>query len=106
MQEDDRGRVVVVVVKGGGAEMSWDKSRGSAALSSRAVMRQRGESPAPRRWITKGETGMGGRGGRGETGREGGGTKRLRRPSVCHTDHQPRAPSIFQLLSPGASSQT
>lgn len=45
-----------------------------------------------------------GRRGRGETGRRrrrrrggGGGTKRLRRQSVCHTDHQLCAPTIFQL---------
>lgn len=52
LQEDDEGKE---------AEMSCDKSRGSAALSSRAVMRQRGESPAPRRRTTKGEARMGGR---------------------------------------------
>ena len=44
--------------------MSCDKSRGSAALSSRAAMRQRGESPAPEEEDNDGrrETGRGGEG--------------------------------------------
>lgn len=64
--------------------MSWDKSRGSA---------QPGESPAPRRRITReGETGMGRRVGEEKEKRArkrggGGGTYRLLRHSVCHTDH-------------------
>lgn len=54
--------------------MSCDKSRGSAALSSRSVVRQPGESLAARRRRRlrreEEETGMERRGGKGEKGRK------------------------------------
>lgn len=80
-------------------EMSCDKSRGSAALSSRAAMRQRGESPAPEEEDNDGrsETGRGGEGAEVEEEEEEEVQKGSAVSQSVTQTTQDSGPSIFQL---------
>lgn len=84
--------------------MSYDKSRGSAALSSGAAMRQPGESPAPRRRVRKEEeTGWEGGEEREKTGKRGGTKKASPSVSLSYRPHTPSQRTVSVKLHPEAS---